>query len=186
MNVGVSETNFLCPHDDFNLNQCVILVELIVEDLLDTLVNNLTYKSRYCNQFQCYVFTSSVSLEGIYMCICRYVIVSHSLNIITSLCCPIFTGSLSSKLRKFIDSNFLSFYTIDDSYCFLDHDCVVKCVDDHVDRNVLPPCSGNGGSTFLSTWMLITGLHVVNIQYITVRLLTVLTFLCYHNIFVAV
>lgn len=62
---------------------------------------------------------------------------------------------------------------------------MVKCVDGHADRSVQPPRSGKGGSTFVSPWVLITGLHAVNIQYITVRLLTVLTFRCYHNIFVA-
>lgn len=46
MKVGVSEANFVYLHDDPNVNQCGILVELIVEGLLDTLVNNLRCKSR--------------------------------------------------------------------------------------------------------------------------------------------
>jgi len=56
--VDVSEANFLYLHDDFNLNQCVIFVELIVEGLLDTLVNNLR-----CN-CQCHVLIYSISLFG--------------------------------------------------------------------------------------------------------------------------
>ena len=132
-----------------------------------------------------YLSIPFLRLESRYICICRYVVMSHSVNI-TFVFCPIFSCSWSSKLQKFINCNFLSFYTIDDSYCLLDHDCVVKYVGGHVDRNMLPPCSGNGGGMFLSTWVwvLVTGSHVFIMQHITVRLVTVLTFLCCHNIFV--
>jgi hypothetical protein len=105
-----------------------------------------------------YLSIPSLSLESICVCVCRY-IMSWSLNIITFLCCPI-SYSWSSKLQKFINCNFLSVYTVDDLSCFLVHDCVVKCVGGHVDRNMLPTCSDNGGSMFVSTWVLVTGSRV--------------------------